>query len=140
MERIENFLNESECNVSSFEHSFEGDHRTFKLVISDNNWTQIKPVAKQYSNRCYLKLKPGEWSNVFAAKIWEQVKLLCAFTLKNAKNAYSQASMPNALCDLTLYAKNVKQYCKVKSLKNHAMGKMRYLIVIYLVLIIKLFI
>jgi len=81
---IENSLNESECNVSSFERSFEGDHRTFKLVISDKNWTQIKPVAKQYSNRRYLKLKPGEWSNVFAAKIWEQVKLPCAFTFKNA--------------------------------------------------------
>jgi len=81
---IENSLNESECNVSSFERSFEGDHRTFKLVISDRNWTQIKPVAKQYSNRRYLKLKPGEWSNVFAAKIWEQVKLPCAFTFKNA--------------------------------------------------------
>jgi len=71
-----------EFNVSSFERSSEGDHRTFKLVISDRNWTQIKSVAKQYSNRRYLKLKPGGWSNVFAAKIWEQVKLPCAFTFQ----------------------------------------------------------
>lgn len=83
---IENSLNESEIN--SFENdnkkrSFKSD-KTFKLIISEKNWDNVKPVVRQYSNRRYLKLKPGEWTNLFAAKIWEQTKIPCAFVFKNA--------------------------------------------------------
>lgn len=87
---IENSLNES-GNISFPDYSPARecpnkllDNKSFKLIISDKNWNDVKSVAKHYNNRRYLKLKPGEWSNVFAAKIWEQVKLPCAFTLKNA--------------------------------------------------------
>lgn len=45
-------------------------------------------------------MKPGEWSNVFATKIWEQTKIPCAFTFKNA------AVFPslNAKCFVRFYA------------------------------------
>lgn len=39
---------------------------------------------KYYSNRRYLKLKSGEWSNMFATKIWEQTNIPCEFMFKRA--------------------------------------------------------
>lgn len=60
------------------------NNRNFRLIISEKNWDDIKPVVKQYTTRRYLKLKPREWSNVIALKIWEQTKIPCAFTFKNA--------------------------------------------------------
>jgi len=80
-------VTDESANISSFEqpeHDDSKDNKVFRLIISEKNWNDIKPVAKIYHNRRYLKLKPGEWSNIFAEKIWEQTKIPCAFTFKNA--------------------------------------------------------
>lgn len=60
------------------------NNRNFWLIISKKIGTHIKPVVIQYTTRRYLKLKAGEWSTVFALKIWEQTKIPCAFKFKNA--------------------------------------------------------
>ncbi|KAL6417180.1 hypothetical protein ACFW04_011372 [Cataglyphis niger] len=95
-------------NLSSFDHSGQ-DNKVFRLIISEKNWNDIKPVARQYNNRRYLKLKPGEWSNIFAEKIWEQTKIPCAFTFKNATifPSFNAKSFPNdgqdAIFDCNLF-------------------------------------
>lgn len=48
------------ATVSLFEQT-EEDKKVFRLIISEKNWDNIKPVAKQYNNRRYLKLKSGKW-------------------------------------------------------------------------------
>lgn len=58
----------------------------------------INSVVKHY-NRRYLKLKPREWSNLFATKIWEQTKITCAFTFKYA----TVIASPNAKCFVRFY-------------------------------------
>lgn len=55
-----------------------------------------------------MKLKSGEWSNVFAAKIWEQTKIPCAFTFKNATVFASN----NAKCFVRFRA--ICKECKAK--------------------------
>lgn len=78
------FLDKSDESYFFEEPCSKDGTKVFKLIISDKNWDRIKPVARRYNNRQYLKLKPGEWSHIFAAKIWEQSKIPCAFTFKNA--------------------------------------------------------
>lgn len=92
---LKNNVAHDESSKSNFsENSFECqnklddckmyDDKIFKLIISEKSWNDIKPVARQYNKRRYLKLKPGEWTNVLAEKIWDQTKIPCAFTFKNA--------------------------------------------------------
>jgi len=45
----------------------------------------MKPTKRTYCNRKYILLQPGKWTHIFAAKIWEQKKIPCAFTFKYAK-------------------------------------------------------
>jgi len=59
----------NESDKSFFDCSFEDINKTFKLIISDSNWVHTRPVAKQYNNCRYLKLKLDEWYNIFAVKI-----------------------------------------------------------------------
>lgn len=109
---IEKSLNESyndSVNTSLFEKSSKSDNKVFRLIISDKYWNDIKSVVRKYGNRRYLKLKPGEWSNVFAKKIWEQTKIPCAFTFKNS-TVFPSHYAPNVLSDLMLYAKNARQF------------------------------
>lgn len=54
----EKIIDES-FDVSLFEHSGQ-NNKDFRLIISEKNWNDIKPVAKKYNNRRYLKLKSGE--------------------------------------------------------------------------------
>lgn len=61
--------------------------KTFKLIISEEKWAQIKPTRQTYGRdkRKYISLQPGKWTHVFADKIWQQIKLPCAFAFKHVK-------------------------------------------------------
>lgn len=59
----------------------------FKLIIFVEKWEKIKPTGRTNgrNNRKYMTLQAGKWTNVFADKIWQQIKLPCAFSFKRAK-------------------------------------------------------
>lgn len=80
-------LNQSAVDDSSFNLSNTSttENVTLSLVISNDVWKDIKPITKTYCNRKYVLLQSGKWTHVFAAKIWEQKKIPCAFTFKYAK-------------------------------------------------------
>lgn len=61
--------------------------KLFKLRIFEKKWSQMKPISQRYGHkgRRYMTLQPGKWTHVFAEKIWQQMKLPCAFTFKRAK-------------------------------------------------------
>lgn len=61
--------------------------KKFKLIITEEKWMGIKPIRQKYGQkgRRYMTLPPGKWTHIFAEKIWQQVKLPCAFTFKRAK-------------------------------------------------------
>lgn len=55
--------------------------KMFNLVISAENWRDIKPEKKVYGNRIYWVLKSG-WTDIVAEKLWQQQKLYCTFRFK----------------------------------------------------------
>jgi len=89
--RVFNINEAGKVNESADDNSFDlsntetTNNITFSLVISNEVWKDIKPTKKTYSNRKYILLQPGKWTHIFAAKIWEQKKIPCAFTFKYAK-------------------------------------------------------
>lgn len=80
----------------------------FKLIISEEKWTQIKPTKMQYkcerqNKREYTSLQTGKWTHIFADNIWQQTRIPCAITFKRAKVFESN----NAKCYV-----NFKGSCK----------------------------
>jgi len=75
-------VDDSSFNLSNISTT---ENITFSLVISNDVWKDIKLIRKTYCNRKYVLLQSGKWTHVFAAKIWEQKKIPCAFLFKYAK-------------------------------------------------------
>ena len=80
-----NSLSNTDLNNSST--SENKTIKRFKLLISEEKWLSMKPVRQTYGRhgRNYVTLRPGEWTDVFAEKIWQQTKLPCAISFKRAK-------------------------------------------------------
>lgn len=81
--------------------------KNFKLIISEENWAQIKPTRQTYGRdkRKYMSLKPGKWTHVFADKIWQQTKLPCALHLNTLR--FILIAMPSAMRVLKVCVTNV---------------------------------
>lgn len=80
----------SSLNITDFNNSSTNKNETvknFKLLISEEKWLSMKPIRQTYRRhgRNYVTLQPGKWTDVFAEKIWQQIKLPCAISFKRSK-------------------------------------------------------
>lgn len=112
-------VTDESANINSFEqpeHDDSKDNKVFQLIISEKNWNDIKPVAKIYHNRRYLKLKPENGRTYLQKKYGNKQKFLVPSHSKTL--LYFQVLTPNFLFVLMLCVKNLRQYYVEKCAKN----------------------
>lgn len=61
---------------------------TFHLVLTEKQWTEMKPDITEGSSK--TKLKPGVWTNELAILFFQVYRLPCAFVFKRAEVTLSQ--------------------------------------------------
>lgn len=66
-------------NNFSFDSTCEDNDTSFDLILSSNEWEQIKPL-KSESKRFSYSLRPWVWTNIIADASYQQYRLPCAYT------------------------------------------------------------
>lgn len=84
---------------------------TFDLILTEQQWNEIKPDVNQNENkRGSSKLKPGVWTNEIAFLFFQQYRFPCAYIFKRADVSFSQND--------TMYIIKITGSCKSKKCGN----------------------
>uniref|UniRef100_A0A0C9RJP6 NOF_10 protein n=1 Tax=Fopius arisanus TaxID=64838 RepID=A0A0C9RJP6_9HYME len=85
----------------------------FDILITRDEWREMKGYSKRYNKRHYAILNPGIWTNILALAVTRQTKLPCAFVFDNSK-IYESAN--------SLHYLKIKGHCKSKACQNLFFG------------------
>ncbi|KMQ86378.1 kda protein in nof-fb transposable element [Lasius niger] len=83
----------------------------FDLVLTEQQWNEIKPYIKQEAKgSSRVQLKPGVWTNEIAISFFQRYRLPCAFVFKRAEVTLSENDM--------IYTMKITGLCKSKKCHN----------------------
>uniref|UniRef100_A0A6V7ITH4 Uncharacterized protein n=1 Tax=Bracon brevicornis TaxID=1563983 RepID=A0A6V7ITH4_9HYME len=101
-------------DLSDFEVDAEASGLAhFDVLITREEWQQMKGQPTLYGARSYTILNPGIWTNILALAIARQTRLPCAFVFDNSKIYES----PNSVHYL-----KIKGHCRSKLCQNELYG------------------
>lgn len=118
---IEESLEDSELDESSYHNEENGDVDFFPLILSPIEWEQIKP--DQTSKHQQKRLKSWVWPNVITKAFWNMYKFPCAFLGKwsYVRTEHEDVNENNVGSSSDFYLK-FKGLCKSKKCNNKIVG------------------
>lgn len=97
---------DSDESYSELSNNENGLLDTFYLILTEEQWNDIKPDITESNSKA--KLKPGIWTNEIAISFFKQYRLPCAFVFKRAEVILSN----------DIYTIKITGSCKSKKCRN----------------------